>query len=69
MLERCKDYNVEKLLIVGGNYADSLKIEPMVNQDPHFWTTVGIHPCHAKVKINIKSFSQFLKMKRIFLLI
>lgn len=52
VISRCEDYRVDKLLVVGGYLEDFSRCEEIVKERDHCWTTVGIHPCKAKVSSN-----------------
>lgn len=47
VLQRCKDYRVDKLLLAGASYEDMKKCAGIISNREGTWTTVGIHPCHA----------------------
>ena len=49
VIQRALELNVDKLLIVGGHLEDTLKAETIISENESFWTTVGVHPYHAKV--------------------
>ena len=48
VIQRSKEFNVRKLLVVGGYYTDILKCQKIVENEPEFWTTVGVHPLRTQ---------------------
>ena len=50
VIERCNENGVDKLLIVGGYIEDTLASEKLIQHSESQWTTVGVHPCRARVR-------------------
>jgi len=52
VIERAKEYGVQKMLFASGSIEDLLLSFKLTQKSEDFYTTIGIHPCRASV-INI----------------
>ena len=52
VIERAKSYGVHKMLFASGTIEDLFCSYKLSLKSEHFYTTLGIHPCRATVKIN-----------------
>lgn len=69
VIQRAKDYKVEKMLFTSGCIEDTHDSYNLSLKSEHFYTTVGVHPCRAseaeKTNIEIKEyFNQVLDLAR-----
>lgn len=47
VIERAKSIGVKGMLIVGGHAQDTIDSYEICQRSKNFYTTVGLHPCHA----------------------
>lgn len=51
VIERAREYGVQKMLFASGSIEDLHLSFKLTQKSEDFYTTIGIHPCRASVKI------------------
>lgn len=51
VISRADEFGVDKLLVVGGYIEDTEECVEIIGDRKNWWTTVGVHPCRASVRL------------------
>lgn len=55
VIERAREYGVEKMLFASGSIEDLHLSFKLTQKSEDFYTTIGVHPCRASVRLIVYS--------------
>ena len=67
-IARCKEYNIEKILLVGFSYETNRKAQELSKKYDLFYPTAGVHPeeCNKDYKAQFVELCEFIKNNKIY---
>ena len=67
-IARCKEYNIEKIVLVGFSYDTNRKAQELAKKYDIFYPTAGVHPeeCNSEYKAQFAELVEYIKNNKIY---